>query len=96
MPDTSQLSFDVEPHPNTRHQDGSVVPLYGELKWSVAVDVDHDLQPGDQVVVTVASADGEVLGTSLGKVEDVAFKTIKEKGRVIAQVREHKVKSTDA
>lgn len=59
-----QLSFDVEPHPDldrkAREQERDLW-LDGAIKVSGQLDVDVNLDHGDELIITIAGVDGEVL-----------------------------------
>ncbi|MEJ7783193.1 MAG: hypothetical protein WKF96_00220 [Solirubrobacteraceae bacterium] len=84
-----QLSFDVRPHPASRRDDGSPPYLQASLKVKGDFHVSRDLQPGDELTVTIADADGEVVASGLSEVGGVSFPLIKEKGHVIGTERAH-------
>lgn len=90
MPDrVEQLSFVVEQHPNAReYKDGGW--LDGTVAVGGAFRVERDLNPGDRLTVTIASADGEVIASGEVSVVTVGFKPIKLKGFVVGQTRVHK------
>lgn len=97
MPETrqpQQLTLDVAPHPDIQHRDG---PHYisGTLKVGGDVRVNRDLQPGDELTVSVHNADGEVVGSERLEVGPVTFKPIEDKDLgVIATERQHRAKVT--
>lgn len=83
-----QLSFQVDPFPGFEKR-----PLLGAtVKIGVELHVNKNLQPGDQLVVLIQDADGEVLSMGDAHVEDVAFKPVKDSGDIIGQQRQHKAK----
>lgn len=86
-------SFHVRPHPAaTRRPDGGFID--GALSIGGQFGVDRDLDAGDELTVTIASADGEVLAQGVVEVQGVAFKPVKVKGFVIGTTRVHKAKLT--
>lgn len=96
-PRTEQLSFDVTP----RHAGAGVDPsgppaevLGAELKLNGALGLDVNLEHGDELVVTIAGADGEVLARSEATVSaPPSFVPIEEdKVGLVGYVRSHKAK----
>lgn len=81
-----QLSLNVDRHPHLP-DDGM---LMGTLKLGGGFAVPRDLQPGEELTVTVADADGQVIAASRAEVETVAFPPIKDKGVAIGTERRHK------
>lgn len=53
-----------------------------------------DLQPGDELTVTIAGADGEVLASGTAAVLSVGFVPITDSGDIIGTTRVHKAKLT--
>lgn len=96
-----QLSLEVRPHPalERKRRRGEAVYLQAELEAKLTIPVDHDLNPGDGIVITVADAAGEVLGTAtleLGGKGAVRFDTIDEPNLgVIGTRRVHKATQVD-
>ncbi len=88
---TTGCTFDVKAHPAaTRRPDGGFVD--GAIGIGGQFVVERDLQPGDELTVTIASADGEVLAQSVVEVQTVGFKPVKVRGFVVGQTRVHKAK----
>jgi hypothetical protein len=86
-----QLSFDVAPHPHAAARpDGGWMD--GSLKITGAFGVQDDLNPGDEITVTVANADGEVIATGVAEIAGVAFAPIKLDGAVVGTERVHRAK----
>jgi hypothetical protein len=88
---TPQVTLHVEMHPTARE-----MPHGGYMDAEVNLDpipVDRDLQPGDHLTVTVANADGEVIGTATQEIGAVGFKPMKLERKTIGQVRAHKAKT---
>jgi hypothetical protein len=76
-----QLSFDVEPR--TIRRAGEDVPaevLGGALKLKGELRLDHNLEHGDELVVTVTGPDGELLARAMAEVAaPPSFVPIEEK-----------------
>lgn len=87
---TEQLSFHVEPHPQSA--DRGEPWLDGEVKISGGLGVSRDLQPGDMLTISVANADGEVIATEVAEVHTPSFPPIKVKDVVVGTMRSHKAK----
>lgn len=88
---TPQITLHVDQHPHCRD-----LPHGGYLDAAVAleaIDIDRDLQPGDRLTVTVANADGEMIGQAVQEVGPVGFKPMKLEGKTIGQTRAHKAKT---
>ena len=85
-----QLSFDVHRHPALQHSDHAL--LASSLKVSGAYGLRRDLQPGEQLMVIIQSADGEVLSQADAEVSTVGFAPITDSGAVIGMERVHKAK----
>lgn len=86
-----QLSFDVEQYP---HLVGEK-PLMASVKIGVDLGVREDLNPGDNLVVIIQDADGQVIASGDAAVVGVGFNQIKESGDVIGVHRQHKAKLVD-
>lgn len=84
-----QLSFLVRAHPAAR--DGW---LDATLAVGGAFTVRHDLQPGAELTVSIADADGEVIATGVVAVASVGFVPITNDGDVVGTTRVHKAKLT--
>lgn len=99
MPDSTtarQLTLDVVPHPELVQlgRDGIVV---GTLKIAGEYRLDRDLRAGDELTVTIADADGEVIAHGLARVGPVTLSPIEEKDAgVIGTERAHRAKVVDA
>lgn len=91
-----QLSLIVKPHPALERKaaDGEPVYLQAELEVKVAIPVAQDFNPGAGFVVTIAGADGEVLGHARAELAGkgaVRFDTIEDKDLgIIGTTRVHK------
>jgi hypothetical protein len=89
---SAELSHVVKPHPaRVERPDGGW--LDGTVAIGGAFNVDRDLQPGDELVVTIAGADGEVLAGGIVEVGPVGFKPVKVRGFVVGETRVHKAKA---
>ncbi len=84
-------SYEVRRHPAMGQRPGEGF-LDGAISLGGKLPVDRDLQPGDELTVTVCSADGEVLAQSVFEVQTVGFVPVRLKGFVIGQTRVHKAK----
>lgn len=84
-----QLSLQVDPHPSARRADGSPL-VVGSLKIAGPLECPRNLQDGDELIVTVVGADGEVLSRHLAEVQAPSFARIEEKGVVLGIERIHK------
>jgi hypothetical protein len=83
-----QLSLDVLP-------DSRIVPggvFVGTLRVSGEFPVEEDLNRGQQLVISIADADGQVLATALAAVVGVGFVTLYEKETAIGTERQHKAR----
>lgn len=91
---TQQLTLDVAPHPALDPDDAAIV---GTLKLTGDLAITVDLNPGDQLLVTVADdGSGEVLSRATFEVTGVAFKPIRDKDAgMIGTDRVHQAKVTD-
>jgi hypothetical protein len=86
-----QITLHVDQHPQARELDHG-----GYMEAQLApesIEIDRDLQPGNLVTVTVANADGEIIGTAKQEVGQVGFKPLKIERRTIGTVRAHKSKT---
>lgn len=54
----------------------------------------RDLQPGDELTVQIAGADGEIVATGTAAVTSVGFTPILNDGDVVGTTRVHKAKLT--
>lgn len=86
-----QLSLDVDPHPRV----GDDGYLTGSLKLAGEFMVTDNLQPGAELTVHIASADGEVIASSVAEVASIAFVPIKADGSIIGTDRVHRAKLKD-
>lgn len=59
-----------------------------------ASTVRHDLQPGAELTVSIADADGEVIATGVAVVASVGFVPITNDGDDVGTTRVHKAKLT--
>lgn len=90
---TPQLTLDVHPHPEL---DGEPGLLAGALKVTGEYMLNRDLNIGDELVVVIQSADGEVLTSAKAKVGPVTLGPIEDKDLgVIGTERAHRAKVTD-
>jgi hypothetical protein len=89
-----QLSLHVDPHPAARRPDGEVL-IVGLLKISGSLRCPRDLQDGDELIVSVADADGNLLSSHHAEVQTPTFARIEEKGAVLGLERIHKAKIGD-
>ena len=80
-----QLTFDVKPHPAIDHMSDPI--LAGELKISGALHCPRDIQTGDELTVTVATADGEVIAQAVLEAGAPGFKVLTEKDELIGMAR---------
>jgi hypothetical protein len=87
-----QLSFETRPHPHAVREDDPDGYLQASLKIAGALWLDRNLYAGDELTVTVASADGEIIASGVAEVGTVSFPPIKEKQRVIGTERAHAAK----
>jgi hypothetical protein len=91
----SQLTLDVLPHPRAAAR-GADAFIAGTLKLSGELRVDRDLNAGDELVVIVQDADGEVLAHHQAQVGPVTLAPVEDKDfGVIGTERIHKAKVTD-
>ncbi len=86
-----QLSLEVEPHPRV----GADGYLTGSLKVTGEYMVTGNLQPGAQLTVHIATADGQVIAQGLAEVASIAFIPIKADGSIIGTDRVHRAKLKD-
>lgn len=87
MTTDQQLSLDVQMFPD--------VAGAGLLVASVtlaALPVDRNLHPGDQITVTIADADGMVIGQCAQEIAGVAFKPLVVDKMPVGLERAHKAK----
>lgn len=70
-----------------RHFGGDVAA--GSIKLGKALTVRRDLNPGDQLTVTVTNAKGEQIAAGLYTVEGIGFAPIKAEGIVMGTERVH-------
>jgi hypothetical protein len=90
--DNPQLTFDVALHP---HLDAERHILFGSLKIKGDFRLDRDLNAGDELTVTIAGPDGEVIASGHATTAYPAFKAIKDKGVTIGTERCHTAELTD-
>lgn len=90
-----QLTLDILPHPSAAHR-GDDALIAGTLKVSGELRVDRDLNAGDELIVLVQSADGEVLSQHQAVVGPVTLSPIEDKDLgIIGTERIHRAKVTD-
>lgn len=89
-----QLSLRVAPHPGARRPDGGIL-IDGSLAIKGSMYCPRDLQDGDELIVTVSGADGEVIATHRAEVLTPTFKQITDGQRVIGIERIHKAEIGD-
>lgn len=87
-----QLSFDVHPHPNAVREDNPDGYLTAALKIGGSFFITQDMHPGEELTVTVANADGQVVAQGVAEIGGVGFTPIKDAGRTIGMERQHKAK----
>lgn len=86
-----QLSLDVRQHPNAEQRGDGF--LTASLKLQGALPLGRDLNPGDDLMVTVSSADGEIIATGTFETGPVGFAPISDKtAGVVGLERVHKAK----
>jgi hypothetical protein len=88
--DDEQLTLDVHLHPALEDRDRPY--LTGTLTISGDLHCPHDVQAGDELTVTVANADGEVIanGALVGKYP--GFRDIKDGQTILGTERNNKAK----
>lgn len=84
-----QLSFIVHAHPAARES-----WLDATLAVRGAFTVTRDLQPGAELTVSIAGADGEILATGTAAVRSVGFVPITNNGDIVGTTRVHEAKLT--
>lgn len=87
----SGLSFEVKRYPSLKDRDDGGF-LDGCLHLQGAFQVLVDLHPGDEVVVQIGGADGEILTGGVCEVVPVAFKPVFVKDICVGTTRVHKAK----
>lgn len=93
-----QLSLDVKSHPAIRRmrQSGERVFLHGTLTTKIEIPVKRDFNMGDELMVTITDADGQVVGRKVVEVESPTFKVLRSKDLgVYGEERIHKAVETD-
>lgn len=91
-----QLSLEIYPHPQLQATKDGRGPVTGSLQIAGALDVNQDLHAGQELMVLVQSADGELLSQHRLEVGQVALIPIKVKDLgVIGTERAHKAKVTE-
>ncbi len=90
--DDHQLSLHVDLHSDL---DPDTAIIWGVLKLKGDFRVNRDLNAGDELTVTVATADGEVLTGGRMKCTYPHPKAILDKGRVIGTERVHTAELVD-
>jgi len=91
--DDHQLSLQIDLHSNL---DPDRAILFGSLKLKGDFRLDRDLNAGDELTVTVATADGEVLTAGRLVCTYPQLKEIKDKGFVVGTERAHTAEIVDA
>jgi hypothetical protein len=89
--DNPQLTFDVALHPSL---DADRQILFGSLKIKGDFRLDRDLNAGDELTVTIAGPDGEIIAGARLTTAYPAFKAIKDKGVTIGTERCHVAEPT--
>ncbi|MFT4035914.1 MAG: hypothetical protein QM679_10115 [Patulibacter sp.] len=91
MSDPLQLSFDVVPSGvvSPKRPDLACVSISGALR------IRRDLNPGDEVTVTVASSAGQVIAAGTYEVGGLAFRALKDGSATFGYERQHKTKLRD-
>ncbi len=87
MPDTrhQQITLNVQPH----RRAGEGAFMFATLKIKGDFRLDHDLHGGDELTVTVADADGNVITNGKLVCATPTFKDVTEKGIYIGIDRIH-------
>lgn len=85
-----QLSFDVRVHPALSHMSDPI--LAGSLKIAGDLHCPRDIQTGDELTVTVATADGEVIAQGVVEAGAPGFRVITDQGSPIGMERVTKAK----
>lgn len=85
--DEPQLSFRVDLHTDLIAEEEPW--FFGSLKVKGDLRVGHDLQAGEELTVSIADADGQVIASAGLVVAYPGFKDIKEKGHVVGTERVH-------
>lgn len=85
-----QLSFDVKPHPALAHMADPI--LAGSLKITGDIHCPRDVATGDELTVTIATADGEVIAQAVLEAAAPAFRVITDSGEPIGMERITKAK----
>lgn len=95
MPHTDhpQLTLTIDLHSDL---DPETAILWGTLKLKGDFRIDRDLNAGDELTVTVATADGEVITGGRMKCSYPHPKEITDKGRVIGTERVHTAELVEA
>lgn len=84
----SQLSLDILP--DQRAVPGSM--MVGSLRVAGTFAVDQNLDRGQQLMIQISDADGQVITTALAMVSAVGFTNLYERDAVIGTERQHKAK----
>lgn len=88
-PAVRQLSLAVNPEPELGPDDRVI----GSLTIAGTFAIGRDLQRGDELIVTVAGADGELLAQGQAAVNSLGFKTIRDRhGDPLGTERKHGAK----
>lgn len=94
---TDQLTLNVLPHPRlAKDLDSGKLRIAGELKIAGALPIAEDLNHGDELLITIATADGRVLVRSYAEVAGPPpLIPIEDKDLgLIGYTRSHKAKPT--
>lgn len=86
-----QLSLEVRQHPALRERTeaDAFIAMEGSLKIKGRFAVGQDLHHGDQVTVTVHSADGEVITQGVAEIGLPGFEPITVQGTLVGLERVH-------
>lgn len=87
----AQITLEVTEHPKLRERRLAelTVPLEASIKIKGRFGIAQNLQHGDQVSVTIASADGTVIAQGVCEVGIPAFAPLLVKGDLIGLERVH-------
>lgn len=85
-----QLSFDVRPHPGVAHMSEPI--LSGSLKITGELHCPVDVHTGDELTVSVATADGQVIAQAVVEAGAPGFRVLTDKGEPIGMERVTKAK----
>lgn len=84
--------FEVKRHPHIVEMGDdpilhSSIKVSGDLRLSVPA-----LHTGDEVTITIANADGEIVASGTAEINPPGFKNIKANGEVVGEERVHTAK----